>query len=167
MGANHKFIYRADTGAFIKICKKLREGTHKINRYCKVIITALPTAPHTALAKALCHHDVKWFSLLMERNHITYSNGVFKEDLKKSTTIAEIKLPTGSFIVMRNGNNIGHNNYIIIDCGKSAYYYRRKISWSLSLVDLLSMDRKQLPLLIGEDFSVQDQKIFEKRLKGE
>jgi len=71
-------------------------------------------------------HDVEWFSLLMERSHIIYSNDVLKEDkkFKKSTTIAKIKLSAGSYIVMRNGNNINYHNYIVIDCEKSAYYER-------------------------------------------
>ena len=169
MESNFKFIYKEDQPRFIQIFKKFKEGIHKIHKYCTIEISPLPEPPNTRSAKEIAEKwdEVKWFKLYMERTRIKYSNGwrTHGRLFQKATTLAEIKTPAGIFYMMRNGNDIGNQNYAIFRT--DTIHLRRNIAGSLLLIDILGSERKMLPLLVGTDFSKKDYFLFEKRLKND
>jgi hypothetical protein len=76
-----------------------------------------------------------------------------------------VKLPTTDSVlwVMRNGDNRGSCNLSIF-YGED-YYSRTNILQIMQLINILTMDRDQLPLLIGA-VDPANMRTFEKRMKG-
>jgi len=174
---SYKFVYKKEYHGFTDMFKKIGcsipiEGTYSLDGKSEsnAVVTEIKT-PKSSRATATTKRweSVRWFSIRFTRSD--YRKGSFRY-LDRTTTASVIltrdkDLKRQFHVVMRNGQNINTYNIVIFDCQTEKLHFRRNIERAHVLVDLLTMEDKQLPLLINQDMNPKDEKLFYERLKGE
>jgi len=186
MGFSFKFIYKDDVPLITELFSNLKEGTYKLEEYftrpyagnrCRVFDCSITikkaNRPNTLSAGATeeRYSDVKWFSFHMRRKRYYYNTGKqeasHKDKLDRGTYIAQIKTRGSTFLVMRNGDNVSRYNFLIFDCNKKKNYFRASCTRAHFVMDINTMERKELPLLLGYNNHEDDLNILQKKFKGE
>jgi hypothetical protein len=82
------------------------------------------------------------------------------------TFVAFITTEVGKFIIFRNGNNISHYNFAILNAQEKKFYFRQNVKDALDLIEIFSTPKEDLPLLISVDHYAENKTLLEKRFKA-
>jgi hypothetical protein len=78
--------------------------------------------------------------------------------------ILEVTTPMGKCIIMRNGNDLGAYNFLVMDHQYRMYFCQNCLE-ACELVDILRADPDQLPLFFGQIDNPRLLTVLEKRLR--
>jgi len=158
-----KLIYHENKPIVREIFREMINGIYQIDEKLQCTLSLAEAKPPKTQIYYRIHEvyeNVQWFTLFFAR----HSDGLYR-----CTPVAKINTPRGSYIMMRNGNNISKHNILIFNNTTEEFHFRSSIEKALGLIKLLSAEDDELPLFVGLFDPKKDKEnymIFESRLKA-
>lgn len=81
--------------------------------------------------------------------------------------VMQIETTVGKFSLMRNGSNVSHYNFAILNHSEPTdFIFAQNVTEALDIVEILSTPRNDLPLLISKYSKARTLNLLEQRLKS-